>query len=291
MALMANRKALGSRFQYTGQIAISEVGLYYYKARFYAPSLGRFLQADPLGYVDGLNFYTYVGGDPVNLTDPTGLYSSCRNTGRHDENGSQVLECTDDGGGSSGGAFAGGGASFGGGGSFSGGGISFGGGVSGVSNSGMVVDTMSGGDIPCLVGDCIRVTGTRVTNTGGPILTLGINLDVVAIIGLGVGGGIYIDLDNGAIGVYGKFEESLGIDLSVSGSVGVFTNQSYLNGEYLGNSAGAGIFELTGSNTPVGEHGLGLFTGGELDVGVGLPFSFKLSKGIGGSSCLFFCGK
>jgi|GEM_PF-2186211 len=63
----------GSRFQYTGQIAISEVGLYYYKARFYAPSLGRFLQTDPLGYVDGLNLYVYVSGDPVNLTDPSGL--------------------------------------------------------------------------------------------------------------------------------------------------------------------------------------------------------------------------
>jgi|GEM_PF-2033073 len=65
----------GSRFQYTGQIAISEVGLYYYKARFYAPSLGRFLQTDPLGYVDGLNLYAYVQGDPINFTDPTGLFA------------------------------------------------------------------------------------------------------------------------------------------------------------------------------------------------------------------------
>jgi len=63
----------GSRFQYTGQIAISEVGLYYYKARFYAPNLGRFLQTDPLGYADGLNLYAYVQGDPINLTDPMGL--------------------------------------------------------------------------------------------------------------------------------------------------------------------------------------------------------------------------
>ncbi len=60
------------RFQYTGQTWLPEVGLYNYKARIYSPTLGRFLQTDPTGYDDGLNWYAYVGNDPLNGSDPTG---------------------------------------------------------------------------------------------------------------------------------------------------------------------------------------------------------------------------
>jgi RHS repeat-associated protein len=60
------------RFGYTGQTWLGEVGLNYYKARMYSPTLGRFMQTDPIGYGDGLNWYDYVDGDPVNRGDPTG---------------------------------------------------------------------------------------------------------------------------------------------------------------------------------------------------------------------------
>ncbi|WP_114226609.1 MULTISPECIES: RHS repeat domain-containing protein [Sphingomonas] len=60
------------RFQYTGQAWLPELGMYYYKARIYSPTLGRFLQTDPIGYDDQYNLYAYVGDEPINGRDPTG---------------------------------------------------------------------------------------------------------------------------------------------------------------------------------------------------------------------------
>jgi RHS repeat-associated protein len=65
--------ALQSAFGYTGQLWVEPVGLYFYKARMYSPTLGRFVQPDPIGYGAGMNLYAYVNGDPVNFTDPSGL--------------------------------------------------------------------------------------------------------------------------------------------------------------------------------------------------------------------------
>jgi RHS repeat-associated protein len=47
-------------------------GLIYYRARYYDPTMGRFVSQDPIGMKGGLNFYAYVGNSPLNFTDPEG---------------------------------------------------------------------------------------------------------------------------------------------------------------------------------------------------------------------------
>ncbi len=58
---------------FTGREWEQEVELYYYRARFYDPSLGRFITRDPAGFVDGLNLYQYVRSNPLRVGDPLGL--------------------------------------------------------------------------------------------------------------------------------------------------------------------------------------------------------------------------
>ena len=59
-------------FTYTGREFDKETGLYYYRNRYYDPTIGRFITQDPMGMVDGPNPYTYVGNNPVNFIDPWG---------------------------------------------------------------------------------------------------------------------------------------------------------------------------------------------------------------------------
>ena len=67
----------GLPFGYTGRYFDAETGLWYYRARYYHPRLGQFLQTDPIGTKDDPNLYLYVGGDPVNGTDPSGQICHC----------------------------------------------------------------------------------------------------------------------------------------------------------------------------------------------------------------------
>jgi RHS repeat-associated protein len=62
-----------TRFQYTGQIMLPDLGQYYYKARIYNSAIGRFMQTDPVGFKDDVDMYSYVGEDPMDHGDPTGL--------------------------------------------------------------------------------------------------------------------------------------------------------------------------------------------------------------------------
>jgi RHS repeat-associated protein len=66
----------GVRHLFTGQQWYSDIGLYDLRNRFYSPDMGRFLQADPIGFEgDASNLYRYCGNNPITRSDPTGLSS------------------------------------------------------------------------------------------------------------------------------------------------------------------------------------------------------------------------
>ena len=61
------------RFLYAGRELDAETGLYYNRARYYDPSIGRFISTDPKGYEAGLNLYTHANNNPLTFRDPQGL--------------------------------------------------------------------------------------------------------------------------------------------------------------------------------------------------------------------------
>ena len=64
----------GDRFKFTGREYSPELGIYYYRARWYDPSEGRFISQDPIGFSAGdANLYRYLGNAPGDATDPEGL--------------------------------------------------------------------------------------------------------------------------------------------------------------------------------------------------------------------------
>jgi len=73
--LASNDNSPTHPFGYTGRRWDADLGLYYYRARWYDPELGTFLETDPIGSLDYINLYSYVGLDPMNATDPSGKYT------------------------------------------------------------------------------------------------------------------------------------------------------------------------------------------------------------------------
>jgi RHS repeat-associated protein len=59
-------------YMFTGRRYDFENSTYHYRNRAYNPSLGRFMQPDPIGTDGGINLYEYAAGDPINKTDPMG---------------------------------------------------------------------------------------------------------------------------------------------------------------------------------------------------------------------------
>ena len=72
------KSAIGNEVLFTGRSYNAESGLYDYRARAMKPNIGRFVQVDPLLYVDGMNALGYVNNNTVNMNDNLGL-SSCEN--------------------------------------------------------------------------------------------------------------------------------------------------------------------------------------------------------------------
>ncbi len=60
-------------YRYTGREWDKEVGLYYYRARYYGPRMGRFIQEEPIFVGAGRSCYRYSGNSPTNAKDPFGL--------------------------------------------------------------------------------------------------------------------------------------------------------------------------------------------------------------------------
>jgi RHS repeat-associated protein len=61
--------------RFLGQYADVETGLHYNRFRYFSPALGRYLSVDPVSLLGGPNLYAYAENDPINRSDPLGLFS------------------------------------------------------------------------------------------------------------------------------------------------------------------------------------------------------------------------
>jgi len=77
--LVGAQETIPNPFTYVGKYGVIAEGngLYFMRARYYDPEVGRFINKDPIGYWGGLNLFTYTGNNQVSSVDPTGLLMNC----------------------------------------------------------------------------------------------------------------------------------------------------------------------------------------------------------------------
>ena len=85
--LTASSGSTANPFRFTGREFDSETGLYFYRARNFAPNVGHFISQDPIRFGGGVDFYVYVGNNPLTRIDPSGTdpydwYSKSRKWGK-----------------------------------------------------------------------------------------------------------------------------------------------------------------------------------------------------------------
>ena len=72
----SNQSSEGNPYLFTGREFEPEIDMYFYRARYYNPQIGRFITIDPIGIEGGNNLYAYVKNNPINFSDPFGLQAS-----------------------------------------------------------------------------------------------------------------------------------------------------------------------------------------------------------------------
>jgi RHS repeat-associated protein len=75
--------SLTNSFRYTAREFDTETGLFFLRARYYDPTIGRFLSEDPVGFPAGSNFYRYVGNGPIDFADPLGQFRTTDDIKKH----------------------------------------------------------------------------------------------------------------------------------------------------------------------------------------------------------------